>query len=169
MRIEILQKNGEVDGRVDEGSAGLQRLFHGAEGDALQAVGLEGAALGVVADDGCDAVDAYLDGFLDKPFHAGVVFGGGHGHVQLEGSGTIVRQSFGDLHLAGRGVGVDDAGPAHRAVAAGDIEFVARLHAEDTDAVFRLVGREGGVGALGGVGQEEVHFLNVLLCYCVNF
>ena len=146
----------------------MQRLFHGAEGDALQAVGFEGAALGVVADDGCDAVDAYLDSFLDKPFHAGVVFGGGHGHVQLEGAGTVVGQAFGDLYLAGRGVGVDDAGPAHRAVAAGDIELVAQLHAEDTDAVFRLVGRECGVGALGGVGQEEVHFLNVLLCYCVN-
>ena len=163
-----MQKNGEVDGWVDDGQGGLQRLFHGAEGDALQSVGLEGAALGVVADDGCDAVDAYLDGFLDKPFHAGVVFGGGHSHVQLEGTGTVVWQAFGDLHLAGRGVGVEDAGPAHRAVAAGDIEFVARLHAEDTDAVFRLVGREGGVGALGGVGQEEVHFVNVLLCYCVN-
>ena len=152
MRIEILQKIGEVDGRVDEGSVGFERLLHGAEGYALQAVGLEDTALGVFADDGCDAVDAYLHGFLDKPFCAGVVLGRRDGNVEVEGSVVVVGNAFHYLDFAGRGVGVGDTGAAHGAVAAGDVELVAQLHAEDTDAVFRLLRREGGVWALGGVG-----------------
>ena len=123
----------------------------------MQAVGVEGETFGVPADDGGDAVDTYFDGFFDKPFKACVVFGGCHGDVELERAGIVVRQAFQYFNLAGRGVWVDNTGTAEGAVAAGDVEFVAELHAEDTDAVFRFVGRKSGVWALGGVGEEEVH------------
>ena len=142
----------EAGGGVDGGGAGFERLLHGAEGYAVEPFGLEVHPLGVVAEEGGDAVDADFDGLLDQPFEAGGVLGGGYGEMEEEGTGLVVVQPFHYLHFAASLVGDGDAGTAHGPVAGGDPQLVARRHAEDTDAVFRLVGRKDGIGAVGVVG-----------------
>ena len=151
----------EGGGWVYERTRGFEGLFHSTECYLVQPVGLEGTALGMVAEDGGDAVDTYFDGFFDKPFESGVVLWRGYGNMQLEGASAVVGEAFDNLHLAGGGVGVGNESAAHDAVASGDPDFVAYIHAENPDAVFGLVGGQGGIGALGVVGDEEVHCLGV--------
>ena len=92
---------------VDNGAEGTERLLHGTEGQLVETFSFEGGTLGVVADDGGDAVDAYLDGFFDEPLEAGVVLGGGDGDVEAEGTGLVVGEPLDNLYFAAVGVGGD--------------------------------------------------------------
>ena len=50
----------------------------------------------MVADERSDYVNAYLNGFLDKPFQTFVVFGGCYGNVEVVVAATIVGDTLCD-------------------------------------------------------------------------
>ena len=65
----------------------LARLLQGADGNFLQPLQLQLAALGAGAAQEADALHAHFHGLFHEPLHAVEVFGGRHGYVGEVGAG----------------------------------------------------------------------------------
>ena len=142
----------------NDGKHGLEGLFHGAHGNFQQAVGLDEAALGVLAVDETDLVNAEFGRFLDEPFNAVGIYRGRDGDVN-----EIVflrRRVFGAQFKVALGrVGGGDGSLIEEPLPIGDGDGISRLPAQDTDAVtgFFRVEKQNSFGDVGLV--EEVQDL----------
>lgn len=105
---------------VQCGAIGFEGLLHGAFDDFLQSVGLEDASFGMVTDEWGDYVNAYLYGFLNKPFQTFVVFCGCYGNVEVVVAATIVGNTLCDSYGATFGVGLEYLGVAEGSKSVGE-------------------------------------------------
>lgn len=149
-RGDELRKRGHG---VELRQEGLERLFHGRDDNTAGTLVVYGASLAVVAPEGHDARYAHLDGLFEEPLETVDILCGGYGHCERIWESFVVGDCLHDLDGAVFGCGLDDAGAVEGAAAVGQVERVARAHAQHADAMFRLLlaERMQGRNDVGGV------------------
>ena len=126
-RGDELRKRGHG---VELRQEGLERLFHGRDDNTAGALVVYGASFAVVAPEGHDARYAHLDGLFEEPLETVDILCGGYGHCERIWESFVVGDCLHDLDGAVFGCGLDDAGAVEGAAAVGQVERVARAHAQ---------------------------------------
>ena len=132
------------DGRdfVELRDGALVRLLGGADQQALDALRLENLALGVVAEDGRDDIDADLRGLLGKPFETVDVLRRADGHAEPVVVAAVVLHPLVHVEEDGARIVVHDRAAVEHAVTVDHVDGVAAAVAQHPHAVARLVGVE---------------------------
>jgi len=114
-------------------------LFHGSYQHFFKPFGIHFSALGVIAVEQVDCINAYFCCFLQKPFQAVVVLGRCYGNVQLERPMVVAFLAFSKLNNAIFWVWFKDVSIEDEPFSIGNKQFVAGLHAQHTYAMFAFL------------------------------
>ena len=136
----LLEELSDGQGFVELGDGALVRLFGGAAQQALDALGLENAALGVVAEEGRDGVNADLRGLLGEPFEAVGVLRRADRHPEPVVVAAVILHPLVHVEDHAPRVVVHDRAPIEQAAAVHDVDRVAAPVAQHANAMARFIG-----------------------------